>query len=259
MTTDLVTVPASPPELPAVAADLRLEQSPQAVLNAARDAARALTDVINKKKNPVRFKGEVYLEFEDWQTLGRFYSVTAKVASVEPIELGKARGFHAVAVALHHGHELSRAEAWCFDDEPNWKGKLLNQIASMAQTRACCKALRNVLSWVVVLAGYAPTPAEEMTDDVVERTQSKPVAKTIPPERRTDDDDRVGSQLISSAQAKRLFAVATEHKWTRDQIQALLGRCGYSRSAEITRSDYDQIILTLEAGPAVPPADDLQF
>src|SRR3990167_4301795 len=33
----------------------------------------------------------------------------------------------------------------------------------MAQTRAGSKALSNVLRWVVVLAGYKGTPAEEMT------------------------------------------------------------------------------------------------
>lgn len=36
------------------------------------------------------------------------------------------------------------------------------QLRSMAQTRAGAKALRNALGWVVVLAGYKPTPAEEM-------------------------------------------------------------------------------------------------
>ena len=39
----------------------------------------------------------------------------------------------------------------------------LNQLRSMAQTRACAKGLRNVFAWVVVLAGYAPTTAEELT------------------------------------------------------------------------------------------------
>jgi hypothetical protein len=34
----------------------------------------------------------------------------------------------------------------------------------MAQTRAGSKALRNALAWVVVLAGYKPTPAEEMAE-----------------------------------------------------------------------------------------------
>lgn len=41
----------------------------------------------------------------------------------------------------------------------------LFQLLSMAQTRAESKALRNVLSSVVVMAGYSPTPAEEMETD----------------------------------------------------------------------------------------------
>lgn len=36
------------------------------------------------------------------------------------------------------------------------------QRRSMAQTRACAKALRNLFAWVLVLAGYKPTPAEEL-------------------------------------------------------------------------------------------------
>ena len=54
----------------------------------------------------------------------------------------------------------------------------LFQLSSMAQTRACAKALRNVLSWVAVLAGYRPTPAEEIAD-IAEATvapQAAPVA-----------------------------------------------------------------------------------
>lgn len=38
----------------------------------------------------------------------------------------------------------------------------LFQLRSMAQTRACAKALRNVLSWIFVLAGFKPAVAEEM-------------------------------------------------------------------------------------------------
>lgn len=40
----------------------------------------------------------------------------------------------------------------------------LFQLRSMAQTRACAKVLRDVFSHIVILAGFNPTPAEEMTD-----------------------------------------------------------------------------------------------
>ena len=116
-------------------------------------------------------------------------------------------------------NEIGRAESMCLSDETNWgevpiyewqdilddKGKKiwdatlrrgkggykakrvqvgtspkpLFQLRSMAQTRAEAKALKGVFSWVVVLAGYQPTPAEEMTgnergrddSDYVEQTQ----------------------------------------------------------------------------------------
>ena len=47
------------------------------------------------------------------------------------------------------------------------------QLRSMAQTRAGAKALRNALAWVVVLAGYAPTPAEEMDDIAPSRPRAE--------------------------------------------------------------------------------------
>lgn len=144
--------------------DLTLARDPSAVLQEAQRAAAALKDVIDRKAKPVRFNGETYLEFEDWQTVGRFYGITAKVVETCPVDFGETRGWEARAVALHAatGVEISAADSMCLNDEPNWRNKPLFQLRSMAQTRACAKALRNVLSWVVVLAGYRPTPAEEL-------------------------------------------------------------------------------------------------
>ena len=145
--------------------DLIVNRPPELVLDEAKKAAKALDDVLKNKKKPVIMNGEQYLEFEDWQTVGRFYGITAKVVSTNFIEYGEVKGFEAKAVALRiDGMEISGAEAMCLNDEQNWKIKPLFQLRSMAQTRACAKALRNVLAWVVVLAGYRPTPAEEIQD-----------------------------------------------------------------------------------------------
>lgn len=166
---------------------LSVSRPPELVLAEAQRAAKALTDVMKKKAKPVMMNGEQYLEFEDWQTVGKFYGLAAKVATTNPIELGGARGFEAraVVVDVKTGVEVSAADSMCLNDEPKWStrakyewktvnGKRVKeqvgeeavpmfQLRSMAQTRACAKALRNVLAWVVVLAGYKPTPAEEMT------------------------------------------------------------------------------------------------
>jgi hypothetical protein len=161
---------------------LAAARNPIAILTEAKERAKALKDLVSKKTKPVIMNGEQYLEFEDWQTCGKFYNVAAKVVSTEYIEIGGAQGFKAKAVIVdtRTGIEISAAEAICLNDEDKWSTrKKYNskreeigtvpvpkfQLMSMAQTRACAKGLRNVLAWVVVLAGYNPTVAEEMTGD----------------------------------------------------------------------------------------------
>lgn len=142
---------------------LAIQRNPQEVLNEAREAAKVLIEMVKAKPKPFMLHGDIYLQFEDWQTVGRFYGATVKVTETKFIELGTVKGFEARAVVLDkNGLEVSGAEAMCLDDEKNWKSKPLFQLKSMAQTRASAKALRNVFAWVVVLAGYKPTPAEEM-------------------------------------------------------------------------------------------------
>jgi len=196
------------------------------VLEEARRAAVALVDVLSKKQRPVIMNGEQYLEFEDWQTVGRFYGLTAKVKETEFLDYGGVQGFLAKAVVVRSdGMEISAAEAMCMNDEEKWSSRPkygylyvlkdgtkqeeeppsdqivwvdnpkkagkkipkkertllgetcvpLFQLRSMAQTRACAKALRNVLAWVVVLAGYKPTVAEELTGDEVAEEKKPPL------------------------------------------------------------------------------------
>jgi hypothetical protein len=151
-------------ELAPLRGDMQVSRAPEVVLEEAQNAARALKSVIDKRPDHVTFGGKQYLTYEDWQTVGRFYGLTAKVERTASLTLDGAHGFEARALAVNAvtGVAVSAAEAMCMQDEPNWQKKPLYQLRSMAQTRACAKALRNALAWVVVLAGYQPTPAEEM-------------------------------------------------------------------------------------------------
>lgn len=166
--------------VPEVKYDLSLARAPKQVLAEAQEAAKALQTVISTRKNAVKFNGKHYLSFEDWQTCGRFYGVTAKIVSTESVEIDGTKGFIARAEAINTqtGQVISAAESMCMNDEPNWKSKPLFQLRSMAQTRAAAKSLRNVLAWVVVLAGYEPNVAEEMTGD--EQQQREPIKPPTP-------------------------------------------------------------------------------
>ena len=102
-------------------------RTPTQALAEAAECARALGDVMSKKKNPVMFpdgKGgqEQYLEVEDWETIAYFYAHTAKIVATEYVDYGDAgAGFNAIAVLVdRNGIEVSRAEAMCLNQEENW-------------------------------------------------------------------------------------------------------------------------------------------
>jgi hypothetical protein len=137
--------------------------NPKLQVEQAKEAAQALMSVIQQKTKKVEFNGEQYLEFEDWQTIAQFYRHTVGIERTEKIEEGgKIIGFEAKAVLYYNGSIVGGAEAACMKDEPNWAKKPLFQLRSMAQTRAMAKALRSRFGFVAVLAGFKPTPAEEM-------------------------------------------------------------------------------------------------
>jgi hypothetical protein len=231
--TALVPIPVPPPDA------LSIQRAPEIVLEEAQRAAKAIAQVIEAKPKKLQFNGKTYLQFEDWQTLGRFYGVTAVSRSTKFVEFGDdefaIRGFEATSDALlvSTGQIISSAEALCLSDESNWSSKPLFQLKSMAQTRACAKALRNVLAWVVVLAGYAPTPAEEMESDTITSPHvSSP---------RRKSQVVIQPAFISEAQQKRLFALAREHDVDKDQVRTILERYGFEFSREITKDKYKLI------------------
>lgn len=62
------------------------------------------------------------------------------------------------------GLVVGTAEATCSRKEPRWAQEHEYAVKSMAQTRATSKALKAATGWLMVLAGYKATPAEEMPD-----------------------------------------------------------------------------------------------
>ena len=149
---------------------------PNAVIQDAQKKADMLYSVVEKQHLYQEIKGKKYLQLEAWQTLGKFCNVTGEIEWVKPVEMWDARGFEARAViktiALEKDEEgtiivkvgdtIAAAESMTMTDEENWADKPMFQLKSMSQTRALSKAYRSCLSFIVALAGYQPTPAEEM-------------------------------------------------------------------------------------------------
>lgn len=158
--------------------DLPSEQTAGQIVAEGHERAKQLMDLVTQNQWAKNIQGKNYLQVEAWQTLGRFYGYTAITRETQYVEYDGVKGFDArVEVIDKDGKVVGGAEASCMMDEQNWRGKPLFSVKSMAQTRALGKAYRQILSFVAVMGGYEPTPAEEMDGVVIApRQQPLPVS-----------------------------------------------------------------------------------
>ncbi len=149
----------------------------------AKQVAELIRDVIRQQKLAVRIQGRDYVRCEGWTALGALMGLMPREVEVRRTET--PQGYEAVVevVRVADGRVLSRASAICARDEPQWRDRPEYAVRSMAVTRATSKAFRLVYSWVMALAGYEPTPAEEMVDVV-----------TVQPAANSKDDSDMGKR-----------------------------------------------------------------
>ena len=119
------------------------------------------------KKNP---EAE-YVMVEGWEVLGTFLGIVPVTTIIEEIKNkhGHTVGYKARGTLYQNpiikndeivgGNVIARAEAQA--DKSGFQKEMF-AIASMAQTRAIGKAYRMGLSWIMKMAGFEGTPAEEM-------------------------------------------------------------------------------------------------
>ena len=141
-----------------------------------RRVARVLTDVLESRDLVVPV-GNGHVRIEGWTLLGSMVGVAPEVEWSRPIPMGwEARATARTA----DGRLVGNGEAQCTREEKHWRDRDDYALRSMAQTRAVSKALRMGLGFIVQLAGYDATPAEELPAD-----DYAGVGREAPPRRRT--------------------------------------------------------------------------
>jgi hypothetical protein len=126
--------------------------------------AKVLKQVIIEQKLYANIQGKNYALVEAWQFCGgalRILPVVQKVENLSDDDVIRYRAKVALK-RLDTNEVIGSGIAICTNKE---KGKQYFEeyaIASMAQTRAIGKAYRNGFGWLMKLAGYEATPAEEM-------------------------------------------------------------------------------------------------
>ena len=160
-----------------------LGPDPAARLEQAHKIASLLAPVVRDRGLASRIQGREYVRYEGWTLLGSLLGVFPCTEWVHEIE----GGYEARVVARTLGGQLvGAAHARCTRGERNWQDRDDFALASMAQTRAGAKALRMPLGFVVHLAGYEATPAEEMETEPRQRT----VESTPEPARLANEKQR---------------------------------------------------------------------
>lgn len=144
----------------------RPQDGPKDMIAHATALADALKDIVERKNLYSTISGKKFPQVEAWMTIGRMDNVVAREAE-RPIrnEDGSYEAFVEL-VRLSDGMVIGRASALCGtpDDAP-WSKRSEPNRRSMAVTRATSRAFRQQYAWIMALAGYEPTPADEMPHD----------------------------------------------------------------------------------------------
>jgi hypothetical protein len=160
---------------------------PAEIVVKATKVANALRDIIKEQKLFTLIQGKAHVNVGGWQLLGSLVGVTAVCTETVEVENGwKAT----VEARASDGRVIGSADALCTSDEKRgpWKKADRYALCSMAQTRATSKALKGPLGFVVSLAGYEATPAEEMTFADADAVSEAVVVDVVPTELRLETE-----------------------------------------------------------------------
>ena len=165
--------------------------------------ANAFTDVLRQRKlvQEINIGGQKseHVKVEGWTLVASLVGVAAVPVSCVELrdEDGKLLGFEAYAEARTLDQRVvGAATARCMFAEKFWKRADEYAVQSMAQTRAIGKALRGPLGFLVNLAGYEATPAEEMTF-AEDASQASVTRRTAAPAK--SEFDRLRDELKARA------------------------------------------------------------
>jgi hypothetical protein len=191
------------------------EARPQGTIELATSMANALADIVEKKKLFTVISGKKFPQVEAWMTIARMDNVVAREMR-DGVTLLDDGSFEAQVelIRLSDGLVIGHGSALCGTpgDRP-WDSRPMPQRRSMAVTRATSRAFRQQYSWIMALAGYEPTPAEEMPDSrrepAPDHADGRNGASTAAEQRTTHRDGLMGKAIAQGMQDFELHQTPT--------------------------------------------------
>ena len=155
--------------------------------------ATVLKGHIVKHNLYTNIKGKNYAHVEGWQFAGGLMGLFPKVVARENLSTGTEYKW-LIQVDIFNiktQQVVGTGYALCSSKEGTKKSFDEYAILSMAQTRAIGKAYRNLIGWVMKLAGYEGTPSEEM------HKVGEKVAEAVPVKAEDENQDTIVDYICS--------------------------------------------------------------
>lgn len=205
---------------------------PVGTIDRARVVSAQLAPIVERGKLYNIINGKKYVRCEGWTSMAAMLGCFPHVDHSRRIatENNAVQYESRVTLKTPMGNLIGSGEAICSSEEKNWRDRDEFAIKSMAQTRAVGKACRLCFSWIMTLAGFEATPAEE----VVSETESfhKPSASNKP---------------ITEKQLKWFhFKVKKSGISHEDVKQAMVNLTGKTTSRDMTMADLDTMIKFID-------------
>ena len=232
---------------------------PSDVLIKGIEQANKLKKVIEEQGLARHFGGSSkHVDLEGWQIAAAFDQASCKIVheSVRPVVVrGEIVGFKAYAeVYDKHGKVVSAQEGYCMRSEPNWARKPDFALIGMAQTRAQSRALRGRYAWIMKIAGYESTPAEEMEGvDESEMFAPEPTSRPQQAQQTSFKDSQPQRPIggpgrpASDKQKNMIRAISKSKGMTKEELQGFAeGVIGKPKSADWSNDDINQLKKALD-------------
>jgi hypothetical protein len=156
MENEIITVEPKDVRLGSISAE-----NPKDVIVRASAIAKDLAEIITSRKLFTIINGRKFTHVEGWSTLGAMLGIVPQEDGVVEKDNGDFEATVSL-IRVSDGAIIGRGSSIVGMDEKLWKNRDRYARRSMATTRATGKAFRLGFSWIMTLAGFEPTPAEEM-------------------------------------------------------------------------------------------------
>ncbi|MEM9829890.1 MAG: hypothetical protein AAF944_04605 [Bacteroidota bacterium] len=173
-------------------------------------------------------QGKPYVKVAGWQYAGTKLGIIPMVESVDDVSSEKHTQYQTRVALLNIKTDtyVGCGVGLCSSAEPGKKNKPAYAIQSLSQTRAIGKAYRNLLGWVIDLAGFESTPVEEMSTSSNLSTSNGQNNLGI----HHDGENKIVSTATNAQRTDLLIAL--NHECISQDERDQMFSCIYSMSSE---------------------------